>query len=138
VIDQTAERSIRVEVVVPLLPFALTTLDVGTVSDWRLRSPTRARHSSSRARSTSLVHDSTYYRTCPVQNLGRASTNLGRAAGRDLLSAVQSDPVPILVQVPASDADRGRQLAHGTPPLVFAQLLLFTILHILGRAQYKS
>ena len=28
------------------------------------------------------------YRTCPVQTFGRAGTNLGRAAGRDLESDV--------------------------------------------------
>jgi len=39
-------------------------------------------------RNRALLH---IYRTCPVQTYGRARTNLGRAAGRDLLIAVRSD-----------------------------------------------
>ena len=43
------------------------------------------------------------YRTCPVQRHGRARTNLGRAAGRDLSTAVERV---------VSGGGRGRQLVR--------------------------
>ena len=39
------------------------------------------------------------YRTCPVQTVGRARTNLGRAAGRDLLPPDVALLIPLASQV---------------------------------------